>query len=243
MKLLILSDIHGNVSAFKAVLSDVKSRNASIEAAAILGDIIDYGMHSNEAVEMCRQIGFPVVCNIWGNHEHSIINEEYSRFSSDRGRVSAKHTRSQLNDSAWDYLENTMARSGKTEFMVGDKKFLAVHGSLQDIYWKSISPETAVDGYEAYDYVLSGHSHYPHFFERYAPADDPDMRNRKKVIFINPGSVGQPRNHNSRAQYAILDTESEEIQFCKVAYDIGYEQKAFDGSVDDFYRARLEKGV
>ena len=90
---------------------------------------------------------------------------------------------------------------------------------------------------------ITRHSHLPHFFEVFYEADRPAYRNKKKTIFINPGSVGQPRNHNSNAQFALLDTETEEIQLLKTSYDIKKEQSAYTGKVDDFYKVRLEKGI
>ena len=60
---------------------------------------------------------------------------------------------------------------------------------------------------------------------------------------MNPGSVGQPRNHNSAAQFAILDSETEEIHFVKVEYDIEKEQSLYNGEIDDFYKNRLKEGV
>ena len=73
--------------------------------------------------------------------------------------------------------------------------------------------------------------------------NDPKMRNRKKCIFINPGSVGQPRNQNSRAQYCVIDFGTEEISFRKIEYDVQSEMDAYDGSVDDYYKERLRYGV
>ena len=68
-------------------------------------------------------------------------------------------------------------------------------------------------------------------------------RNKKKTVFINPGSVGQPRNLNNKAQFAVLDTETEEIKFEKIVYDVADEQRHFDGAVDEFYKTRLKDGV
>ena len=68
-------------------------------------------------------------------------------------------------------------------------------------------------------------------------------RNRKKTIFINPGSVGQPRNLNAMAQCAVVDMESEEVVMVKCRYDIGREQEAFPAEIDVFYKDRLEYGI
>ena len=69
------------------------------------------------------------------------------------------------------------------------------------------------------------------------------MRNKKSVLFINPGSVGQPRNHNPNAQYAVLDSESMSVELRSIEYPVDKAMDLYDGSIDDFYRKRLEKGV
>ena len=83
----------------------------------------------------------------------------------------------------------------------------------------------------------------PHFFEKYYKTDNCEYRNRKKTIFINPGSLGQPRNHNPMAQFALLDTETEQIVFEKILYDVEKEQRDYTGEVDEFYKTRLRSGV
>lgn len=242
MNILILSDIHGNCTAFEAVNNEFAVL-PSVDACILLGDLVDYGPRSNEVIEMIKLLSFPIVCNLRGNHEDAIARNIYNRFSSERGRESARYTRSVLNDTSWSYLSNGMERCGKKEFEVDGKKCLAVHGSLADEYWKSISPEDDLSAYSSYDYVFSGHSHLPHFFERYYSCDDAMRRNKKKTIFINPGSVGQPRNLNPAAQFALLDTETEQVILKKVNYDIGLEQSFYHGQVDGFYRERLKWGT
>ena len=69
------------------------------------------------------------------------------------------------------------------------------------------------------------------------------MRNKKSVLFINPGSVGQPRNHNPNAQYAVLDSQTMGVELRSVEYPKDKAMDLFDGSVDDFYRKRLESGI
>lgn len=241
MQLLILSDIHGNVSALESVLADVRE-NFRPDALALLGDFVDYGMRSNQVVEIIRGLDIPVICNLWGNHERAVVAEDYSRFSSERGVVSAKNTRRTLSDSSVDYLNSLPGKEGFQEFEFAGKRFFAVHGCLKDPFWKAIFPGGDMEGYEKYDYVLSGHSHYAHSFPVFYPADDLAMRNKKRTIFINPGSVGQPRNHDPRAQYAVLDTEKG-ITLRGVDYDIAYEQSLFTDDVDPFYSERLSKGV
>lgn len=242
MKVAILSDIHGNLEALQAVLKDLKIHN-NINALILLGDLIDYGPHSNEVISTLENIDIPIVCNIWGNHEKSILDKDYERFSSERGKESAKYTGESLCAESYDYIRERMNCSGILEFELDSRKCLAVHGSLEDNFWKSIFPNVDVDTYKEFDYVFSGHSHEPHFFEKYSKIENAESRNRKKTIFINPGSVGQPRNINSYSQYAILESEMECIQLIKVRYDIQKEVECFTNNVDPFYKERLLKGV
>lgn len=242
MKILIMSDIHGNQEAFKAVV-DRAAQIKNIKACILLGDMIDYGMHSNEVIQMAKSLPYPIICNICGNHENAVLMDDYSRFSSERGRNSAQYTKSILNHASWDFLHDEMKACGFYEFACDGKKCLAVHGSLADKYWKSIKPEDLLPEYMQYDYVFSGHSHLPHFVEKYYDCDDVQHRNKKKVIFINPGSVGQPRNLNNMAQFVVLDMKEELVMFEKVRYNIKLEQASYNGQVDEFYCERLEWGV
>lgn len=242
MKLLLLSDIHGNKKALEAVLKKAEEY-PGIEACVLLGDIIDYGMHSNEVIEMVRRCPYPVVCSLYGNHEAAVMHQDYGRFSSARGRESAMYTRSILNDASWDYIRHEMTPSGMAVFECGGRNCLAVHGSLEDAYWKSIEFQKDMEAYGKFDYVFSGHSHIPHFVEKYTACGDARRRNKKKTVFLNPGSVGQPRNLNPMAQFAVLSVEEEKIWFEKAAYDIAGEQSSYGGQVDDFYRERLEWGI
>lgn len=242
MNLLVLSDIHGNIEALNEVLLFIRKKYSD-GMLVLLGDLIDYGQHSNEVIAEIRELPYPIVCNIRGNHENAVIHDDYARFSSGRGRECARHTRSALNPISWNYITETMMDSGLAEFELSGKKCLAVHGSLEDIYWKSIQPGMDLSQYKEFDYVFSGHSHLPHFFEAFFDANDPKHRNKKKTVFINPGSVGQPRNHNPLAQFTALDMESGTVTMLKIPYDIAKEQAYFHGQVDDFYRWRLEEGV
>lgn len=242
MKILVMSDIHGNEQALNAVITKTEA-NYRIDACFLLGDIIDYGMHSNEVIEMIKKLPYPVFCNIRGNHEDAVVTDSYEHFSSERGEQSAKYTRSVLSEEAWQYIRHEMTSSGVYVFECAQRRCLAVHGSLADQYWKSINIEKDFLDYVDYDYVFSGHSHLPHFVEKYYPVEDARKRNKKKIIFINPGSVGQPRNHNPMAQFVVFDMETEAIFFDKAAYDISKEQSAYVGQVDEFYKERLEVGV
>lgn len=245
-KYLILSDIHGNVSAFDAVLADCEKD--AFEGVILLGDCIDYGMRSNEIIEKLVALEQTqwqgLICtNLWGNHEKLVIDRDLERLSSDRGRVMANYTREHLSDASVEYIRNHMVKDGIQEFEIGGLSCLAVHGSLEDYFWKSIAPDDLRGEYSRYDIVLAGHSHYSHCFTKFYPIDDPALRNKKAVTFINPGSVGQPRNQNPYAQYAVLSLPGRHIDMRAVKYDVEYEQSLFPEEIDSFYRDRLTRGV
>lgn len=241
-KIAILSDIHGNLHALKEVINDLNSHD--IDSIVLLGDLIDYGMQSNECVDLIRkEFSSRVICNIWGNHENAILTGDFNHFSSQRGVQSAQFTASQLNDDVKDYLNDELVREGRLEFMIDDYRVLAIHGSLVDNYWKAIFPDNLNGEYSDFDIVFSGHSHYPHVFQKFYEADNPDMRNKKSVLFINPGSVGQPRNHNPNAQYAVLDSETLAVELKSVEYPVKDAMDLYDGSIDEFYQTRLKNGI
>ncbi len=243
---MILSDIHGNVSAFNAVLDDCKEEEFS--GIILLGDCIDYGMRSNEIVHMLIDLEKnlwkgKILVNIWGNHEKLVVDKDLERLSSDRGRVMANYTAKQLNEEAIDYINSKMNKSGIQQFKLDGYSVLAVHGSLEDNYWKAIGPDNLRGEYSDFDIVLGGHSHYSHCFTHFYPTENKDLRNKKAVMFINPGSVGQPRNQNPFAQYAVITLPSKRVELRAVEYDVKYEQSLFPDEIDEFYKTRLTNGV
>lgn len=243
MRLVILSDIHANVTAFEAVLADVKMLGPC-DAIANLGDLVNYGPRPNEVIDMVKAVSLPVIVNLWGNHEYSIFGGSLDRFATDRGRAVLKYTNTILTEESKDYLDSKMDHEGFEEYMVDNHSFLFMHGNLDDPYWGKFGFDKMNDGrFAKYDYVISGHSHIPHYVEHFFPSDNKEYRNKKRTIFINPGSVGQPRNHNPYAQYGILDTQSGNYEHRSVWYDVEKEQALFDDRVDVFYKDRIKLGV
>ena len=134
-------------------------------------------------------------------------------------------------------------RIANGEFTLDGKRCLAVHASLDDVFWKAVMPDNVRGDYKDFDIVFSGHSHYPHTFAKFYETCDPKRRNKHAALFVNPGSVGQPRNHDPQAQYAIFDSQTQSVMMRRVKYPVDKAMSLYDGSVDDFYRARLEYGV
>ncbi len=243
MRLILLSDIHANVTAFEAVLADMDSIG-HIDSIAILGDLVNYGPRPNEVVEMVNGIKFPIIVNLWGNHEYSVFGGSLDRFATDRGRSVLKYTNTILTEESKAYLDLKMNHQGFEECVIEKHSCLFMHGNLDDSYWGKFGIDNMSDErYSKYDYVISGHSHIPHYVEHFFPSDNNEYRNKKRTVFINPGSIGQPRNHNPYAQYGILDTESGDYEHRAVWYDVEKEQALFSDVVDKFYKNRLIFGI
>ena len=243
MRLILFSDIHANVTAFEAVLADLGTIG-HCDAIAILGDLVNYGPRPNEVIDMVKSITLPVIVNLWGNHEYSIFGGSLDRFATDRGRAVLKYTNTILTEESRSYLDSKMNHQGYEKSLIDNHPFLFVHGNLDDSYWGKFGIEKMNDErFIEYDYVISGHSHIPHYVEYFFPSENSVYRNKKRTIFINPGSVGQPRNHNPYAQYGIIDTESGNYVHRSVWYDVEKEQSLFSDDVDKFYKERIKLGI
>lgn len=243
MRIALLSDIHANVTALEAILADISKAGA--DAYALVGDLVNYGPRPNETIDIIRTIpDSKIVANIWGNHEYSVFGGSLDRFATDRGRSVLQYTNSILSDSSREYIDRNMDHKGFTECRIDNLEFLFMHGNPDDPYWGKFGIGSMDDQrFKGYDYVVSGHSHVPHYVEHFFDADNAQYRNRKRTVFINPGSVGQPRNHNPLAQYGILDTRTGAYEHRSVLYDVKKEQQLFPDSVDIFYKNRLALGI
>lgn len=246
-RFVILSDIHGNLSALDAVLVDFEARGYQPDGIVLLGDNVNYGMRPNEVIERLIALGnvYAVMVNLCGNHEKALLDGDTERFSTERGKQVLAYTKSRLKPAALDYI-GRLTKAGYAELVLNGRRLLFVHGTESNPFWgKMDGAEMSRPIYAQYDYVISGHSHIPDMTEKfYETADRPDYRNKKRTVFLNPGSVGQPRNHNPRAQYLYVDFLTETFHFNTVAYDVKAEQSLYImDEIDGFYKTRLANGV
>lgn len=236
----ILSDIHANYTALKAVLDYIAVNTKKSINLIILGDIIDYGPRPNETIKLLMESNIAFI--IMGNHENSLLTRDYTKFSSARGIESLKYTESILNEQSKKFI--THIKTGILETYIDNRSVLLVHGDLNNIFWGEMNNnEKTKEIYSKFDFVLSGHTHIPCLSEMFYYVDNAAYRNKKKTCFINPGSVGQPRNHSNLAQFCLVDFETQQIHFEKVPYDIETEMSFFQNTIDPFYKERLKLGV
>ena len=228
MRTAIISDIHGNLEALTTVLADIDKRN--VDRVICLGDILGYGPDPVDCVEL---IAARCEWSLLGNHDYGALYEP-TNFNA-AAEQAAYWTRAQFdretNDEdavrRWDFLGKLRVRS-----TLGP--FLCVHGSPRRPINEYIFPEDAINSpvkmNQIFDLVdkhcFVGHTHVPGVFtnepEFYPPTDLGGVYrfNEEERVIINPGSVGQPRDQDPRASYAILDEGEGLVEFNRLEYDV-----------------------
>lgn len=243
MRYAIIADIHANQVAFTAVLDDIK-RRGGVEKVWCLGDVVGYGPDPHECLELLQQTNH--IC-VPGNHDWAAINKiDTSDFNPDA--AAANHwTAKQLSPADIGYL-------GNLPLVIKEENFTLVHGSPREPIWEYILyPSTAGDNFNYFKtpLCLVGHTHIPVVF-RYAEnrtvassfSTDAIIIQNKDRLIINPGSVGQPRDNNPRASYAIYDDSVKTIRLYRVDYDIrSTQEKMAKVRLPEFLITRLSYGI
>lgn len=218
MRVLIISDIHANLTALEAVLE----RAPEYDAVWCLGDTVGYGPDPNECVDRVRRLP-EVVCLI-GNHDQAALGKiPLSRFNEEAQSVAA-WTSEQLTEASESYL---LSLPGKVSL----DGYTLAHGSPRQPIWEYIlDGATARANFGAFDtdYCLVGHSHVPLVFVQGSDGSEVEPYsipwshpfNIHPRMILNPGSVGQPRDMDPRAAFAILDTDAGTWLGLRVDYDI-----------------------
>ncbi len=219
MRVLIISDIHANLVALEAVLADA----SDYEAVWFLGDLVGYGPNPNECVERVRAL--PNLRCLVGNHDKAVLNEiDLSVFNGD-ARAAITWTRRQCTASTLDYLRALPAQDRHADFTLA-------HGSPRQPVWEYILDRfIAQDNFNLLPtrYCLVGHTHLPVVYRETGPRGEcveepPDYEGPLPLtaqrLIINPGSVGQPRDNNPDAAYALLDTDAAQWQYYRVPYEV-----------------------
>ena len=222
MRLAILSDIHGNLPAFEAVLADVDA--TSPDEVWCLGDVVGYGAEPNECTELTAQRC--TVC-LAGNHDLAVLDAiDISSFSPAAAEA-AQWTQARLDEPSRDFLAGLHAADESREVAL-------YHASPRDHVWEYVLwPEQAGECIQkqAKRIALIGHSHIALCF-RAADDGDVDATEGAQVSagtkldvaegrwLLNPGSVGQPRDGDPRAAWLELDTDAWTATYHRVDYEI-----------------------
>ncbi len=218
MHILVISDIHANLTALESVINAA----GNVDATWCLGDLVGYGPDPNECIELIRTL--PNLTCILGNHDSAAVDQIDAETFNPEARTALIWTRYQLSKSNRDFLASLADRYTWQDITL-------VHGSPRQPVWEYILDiRTATQNFENFttSYCLIGHTHLPVIYSLsdtrpYAHLTIPEPNQTKKIpvrSIINPGSVGQPRDRDPRASFAILDTDSMTWDYRRVTYDI-----------------------
>ena len=225
MRIAILSDVHSNLSALRAVMHHAESGGA-LAAVWCLGDIVGYGAEPSETIAMLRERPLSAVA---GNHDLAATGmigvEEFNPVAAEAATWTADHLSKG---------DRTFLRDLPQTAIVGD--FTLVHGSLREPVWEYLLDTEQAEaqfGLQTTPYSLIGHSHLPFWVAEdigrrpaFSPAaDGASVRLDDRRLIINPGSAGQPRDGDPRVSYVLYDTDAAKITWHRVAYDIAAAQK------------------
>ncbi|AAM07548.1 TPA: metallophosphoesterase family protein [Methanosarcina acetivorans] len=208
MKILLIADIHANLEALQTVLEVPHDR------VICLGDIVDYGPDPDKCIELLRKKNIPT---LRGNHDNAVAFKvdcqcgyRYKHLSI----ATREYTWGVLDQSQMEYLQK-LPLVVREE--IDGKKLFLTHASPRSIfeYIKPETPDEAImamltDPMEPVDaeFLVVGHSHIPM------------IRELGALKIINPGSVGQPRDGDTRAGCAVFDTETGETELLRLEYDL-----------------------
>ena len=203
VKVAVISDVHGNTEALTAVLEEVEG----IELFC-LGDFVDYGAEPNEVIDVLKD---RAAVSVRGNHDDAALTGDTSRFNA-RAAMGSKWSARELSPGSREFIGGL---PGSKVVQVGGVLAYFAHGSPDDNLWEYVDPATHHLLFGHYLRKLGagmiglGHTHVPYVWK-----DDAG------TVF-NPGSVGQPRDGDRRASYALVSVEgsSVEVEVCRVEYD------------------------
>jgi len=223
VRTLIISDIHANLIALEAVLTDAEHSNTGkYDAVWCLGDLVGYGPNPNECVE--RIVQLPNLQCVLGNHDAAAVGSiAVDAFNPD-ARKTVLWAQDKLTPANKEYLKNLPERLNLEHITL-------VHGSPFRPVWEYLlDTRTATISFEFFDtpYCFVGHTHLPVLYHLPDTTNTAQLRVPEKISqmtlaprsILNPGSVGQPRDRDPRSAYAILDLEDYTWEWHRVEYDI-----------------------
>ena len=230
MRSLILSDIHSNLEALRAVLKDAESAGGFDEVWC-LGDTVGYGPDPTACIETLQRYE---CASVVGNHDLVVVGRLSADDFNSHAATAARWTASQLGPEDVRFLSSLPEVLRREEFTL-------VHGSLRAPVWEYlISIESAQATFLLLEssFCLVGHSHLPFVcretgshtethggceFERFPEGDALTLGEER--LIMNPGGVGQPRDRDPRPSYAVYDSSERTIERRRVSYEIEVTQE------------------
>lgn len=218
MRYAFVSDIHGNLPAWKTVLSDISLRN--IDRIICLGDTVGYGPQPAECLQSVYSHAHDMVL---GNHDAVVCGRMDPSVFNDRAQRVISWTRAQLGEKAGAFFKNL-------PLVLTGPGFRCTHGSFDDParFGYVATPEDAAESFRRCpeQLLFVGHSHRAGFFLTggsgavYAVEPQDFALEEGKRYLVNVGSVGSPRDGDPRASYVIYDDAAQSVYFQRVTFDM-----------------------
>jgi predicted phosphodiesterase len=229
MRRLVLSDVHGNSTALAAALAACQGL---WDQAVCLGDLVGYGPDPNEVICQVQPLDAAI---IRGNHDKAVCGLGNLDDFNPIARTAVEWTRRELRQDNLRYLAGLPAGPLHLEDLT------LVHGAFHNEDEYVFVPEHALEGLLAAPHALTffGHTHLQGGFS-YAPGDPEAIALKRPRVngstatmriepgvryMLNPGSIGQPRDGDPRAAFAIIDSHQSLVEFWRVPYDIAAVQQ------------------
>jgi diadenosine tetraphosphatase ApaH/serine/threonine PP2A family protein phosphatase len=233
MKYALLSDIHSNLHALDACLAHAHTQGA--ERIAILGDMVSYGAFPSEVVARCQALQYEGAIVLRGNHEELVQTHHVNTPNPSLGSQTAQWTHDQLSPAQRFWLETRPL----TERV--DQMFF-VHASADaPERWRYVDDERTAGLSLHQSLYYRGTGRQLMAFKPTSGVPIPTPKHRQWIATI--GSVGQPRDGNPRAMYAVFDSSATKLTFHRVAYDHRAAARAVrEAGLPEFFAQRLETG-
>ena len=218
MRFAIISDIHSNLQALDQVLKSIDPLN--VDKVVCLGDIVGYGADPAECVSLVRKY---CKWSVQGNHDRAAVCPEEAESFNSVAVSAIAWTRKRLDEDSIDYLAGL-------QLTADENSFEAVHATPEKPeQWRYLFPgasATAIGQFDFFkrDILFIGHTHLPLVFRLSGNGiSDQEPGNFRldegARYIVNIGSVGQPRDNDKRAAFAVFDDSRREVEFHRVAYD------------------------
>ena len=240
MKYGVFSDVHSNLEALEAVLRALEGER--VDRLLCAGDLVGYGADPAPCLERVRTAGACVVC---GNHDCAVTGRLGMDWFSENARVSLEWTAPRLPAAEKEYL-------GRLPYTWKDSEVTLVHSALDSpsSFRYVVDPEAAGTSFAAQETPVAffGHTHVPGIFlleqgmARFRRAERIALEPGQKAL-VNVGSVGQPRDGDPRAAYALYDSGSGVVEIRRVEYPVERAQrKIVEAGLPGFLARRLAVG-
>lgn len=216
-RILLISDVHGNLPALEAVLAAA----GPVESIWVMGDTVGYGPDPSDVLALLREKRARIVA---GNHDLAVATGQGLEAFNPHAAEAARIHRGWLTASERDDL-------AALPLTLEQDAFTLCHGSLRDPVWEYVFTTHQADAsieLSPTPHVCNGHTHVPALYRKDPRVTQLPFREGRPLavtgrVLVNPGSVGQPRDRDPRAAYAILDGGTIELR--RSSYDVSETQR------------------